>query len=425
VCTPLTSDSHGTVYFGVRALVANPLAIENGIAAVDANGAGRYVSVFNATGGLSTQVGMNCAPALSADEGTLYIGTRGNSSAPGYLVALATSNLATQHIAALTDPVTLSPAQVLSDGTSSPMVAPDGRVYYGAIENPFGSNGARGWLLQFDGSLNPGGVPGAFGWDDTPSLVPAAAVPGYAGTSSYLLMSKYNFYAGIGDGDGTNRLALLDPRAAQADTRSPATVMREVYTILGPTPDQDAGPDYPNAVREWCINTAVVDPFTHSVVAGSEDGVLYRWDLASNTFTESVVLTPGIGEAYTPTVAGPDGTVYAINNATLFAVGAETGGVPRDAGAPALALAPARPNPFLGVTTLRFTLAHEGHVTLEVLDLAGTRVATLVDGVAAAGGHVARWDGRDASGARRAAGVYFARLSAAGQRVSAKLLLVR
>jgi hypothetical protein len=33
------------------------------------------------------------------------------------------------------------------------------------------------------------------------------------------------------------------------------------------------------------------------------------------------VLTPGIGEAYTPTLVGPDGTVYAINDATLFAVG--------------------------------------------------------------------------------------------------------
>src|SRR6202011_4676484 len=41
----------------------------------------------------------------------------------------------------------------------------------------------------------------------------------------------------------------------------------------------------------------------------------------TNTFTQVVPLTTGIGEAYTPTLIGADGTVYAINNGTLFAVG--------------------------------------------------------------------------------------------------------
>ena len=50
-------------------------------------------------------------------------------------------------------------------------------------------------------------------------------------------------------------------------------------------------------------------------------GGLDRSDLVTNTLAEQVVLTAGIGEAYTPTVIGPDGLVYAINDATLFAVG--------------------------------------------------------------------------------------------------------
>jgi hypothetical protein len=74
-------------------------------------------------------------------------------------------------------------------------------------------------------------------------------------------------------------------------------------------------------VDEWCINSAAVDPATKSVIANSEDGNLYRWDLTTNTFTQKVNLTAGIGEAYTPTVIGVDGTVYAINDAILFAVG--------------------------------------------------------------------------------------------------------
>ena len=56
------------------------------------------------------------------------------------------------------------------------------------------------------------------------------------------------------------------------------------------------------------------------MLANNEDGKMYRWDLASNTLSETIMLTAGLGEAYTPTLIGVDGTVYAINNATLFAI---------------------------------------------------------------------------------------------------------
>lgn len=64
-----------------------------------------------------------------------------------------------------------------------------------------------------------------------------------------------------------------------------------------------------------------VDAKTKSVIVNSEDGKLYRWDLTTNKFSEVIKLSGGIGEAYTPTVIGPDGTVYAINDAVLDAVG--------------------------------------------------------------------------------------------------------
>src|SRR5579863_885959 len=59
--------------------------------------------------------------------------------------------------------------------------------------------------------------------------------------------------------------------------------MNEVIAIKGVTPDPKG---FPNAVREWCINSAAVDPITRSVLANSEDGKLYRWDLTSNTFSQ-------------------------------------------------------------------------------------------------------------------------------------------
>jgi hypothetical protein len=243
----------------------------------------------------------------------------------GYLVALNATTLATQAQVLLKDPKSGSNAILPYDGTASPTVAPDGKVFFGVLENPF--NSSKGWMLQFNANLTSSGNAGAFGWDDTASIVPASMVPSYAGSSSYLLMVKYNNYAGLG-GDGINKLAILDPNATQIDSRTGATVMKEVLSIAGVTLDPEYIATHPNAVREWCINTAVVDPATGSILANSEDGKLYRWDLKTNTFTQVITLTAGLGEAYTPTIMGADGKVYAINNHTLFAVGSAAGPEP-------------------------------------------------------------------------------------------------
>ena len=55
----------------------------------------------------------------------------------------------------------------------------------------------------------------------------------------------------------------------------------------------------------------------------------------------------------------------------------------------------------------------------------GRLVRTLVDGARSAGEHVARWDGRDGSGAPAAAGVYFVRLEAAGATRGSRFALLR
>src|SRR6266404_2625029 len=318
--TPITSDAAGNIYFGFQVTGTNPLNLQSGVARIGSNGVGSWVSASSAAADAAIiKVVHNCAPALSNDGITLYIAVSAGNFTRGYLLALNSSSLSTSGKVALKDPKSGNDALLPDDGTASPTVGPDGDVYFGVLENPFPSNHDRGWLLHFSDNLSQTKTPGAFGWDDTASILPASTVPTYTGSSSYLLMTKYNNYAGEG-GDGVNKIAILDPNATMLDPVTGATVMNEVLTIAGVTPDNDF-PNDPNAVREWCINSAVVDPFTKSVLANSEDGRLYRWDLASNAFPEVITLTPGIGEAYTPTLIGPDGTVYAINNATLFAVG--------------------------------------------------------------------------------------------------------
>ncbi|HZP80435.1 MAG TPA: hypothetical protein VFB21_02240 [Chthonomonadaceae bacterium] len=321
--TPLTADKAGNLYFGFIATAQAPLNLKSGIARLAPDGTGTWVAASAAAqDDTMRKVVHNCAPALSPDGKTLYIAvndTSGIGEAHGYLLALDSQTLATVSKVRLKDVKSGNDADPLDDGTASPTVGPDGDVYYGVLERPWFTNNLRGWLLHFDSTLAQTKTPGAFGWDDTASIVPASAVPSYTGTSSYLLLTKYNNYAG--GGDGVNKVAILDPNDSMTDPISGATVMKEILTIAGPTPDEENIDQFPNAVREWCINTAAIDPFNKCALVNNEDGVLYRWDFATNSFTERIVLTSGRFEAYTPTLIGPDGTVYAINDAMLFAVG--------------------------------------------------------------------------------------------------------
>ena len=61
---------------------------------------------------------------------------------------------------------------------------------------------------------------------------------------------------------------------------------------------------------------------------------------------------------------------------------------------------------------------------LEVFNILGQRVATLVDEEQQAGSYRARWDGTDAAGRAAAAGVYFYRLTVAGAHQTGKMVLM-
>jgi len=320
--TPLTTDAKGNLFFGFQVLGPTPTGLQSGLARITPNGTGTWVTVSDLSGDPSiTEVSTSCAPALSSDGSMVYVAVSSGDFGFGYLLALDSRTLAVVNRVRLTDPASGFDALMTDESSATPTVGPDGDVYYGVLENPFPDHNDRGWLLHFNWDLSQQKLPGSFGWDDTASIVDASLVASYHGQSKYLVMTKYNNYAGLNTGDGHNRVAILDPNVSQDDPVIPTTkVMRAVITQLGRTPDPDF-PTFPGAVREWCINTAAVDPFTKSVIVNSEDGKLYRWDLTTNKLSEVIKLSGGIGEAYTPTVIGADGTVYAINDAVLSAVG--------------------------------------------------------------------------------------------------------
>ena len=236
ISTPITCDRYGSLYFGFQVLGATPLNLQSGIARIGYNGVGSWVaaSTLGAPDNRIAKVVTNCAPALSNDQRTVYVAVNtGNGSGggtAGYLVALNSQTLARTGIVHLLDP--RDPANrealILDDGSGAPAVGPDGDVYYGV----WGDNGYRGFLLHFNAALTQTKTPAAFGWDITPSQIPARCVPSYKGASSYLLLIKYNNYV-EGGGDGVNDLAIVDPNASAPDPRTGVATMKPVLTIAG------------------------------------------------------------------------------------------------------------------------------------------------------------------------------------------------
>jgi hypothetical protein len=78
------------------------------------------------------------------------------------------------------------------------------------------------------------------------------------------------------------------------------------------------------------------------------------------------------------------------------------------------------PNPFNPATQIRYSLAKSGMVTLNIYDILGRKVATLVSTVQSAGEHVVTFDG-----SRLTSGVYFYQLEAGTFRSVKKMILVK
>lgn len=91
-----------------------------------------------------------------------------------------------------------------------------------------------------------------------------------------------------------------------------------------------------------------------------------------------------------------------------------------EAGAPAVILRGAKPNPFNPTTTLLFALARPGHVSLRIHDVAGREVAVLIDGERAAGEHQVLFQG-----SKVASGVYVAVLRQGTDVHSTRLVLLK
>ena len=84
-----------------------------------------------------------------------------------------------------------------------------------------------------------------------------------------------------------------------------------------------------------------------------------------------------------------------------------------------------QPNPFNPQTTIRYSLTRESKVCIEIFDMAGRSLRTLLDEIVSAGEQQVVWDGADDAGKLVPSGVYFYRLEAAGSVEIRKMVLAK
>lgn len=167
-------------------------------------------------------------------------------------------------------------------------------------------------------------------------------------------------------------------------------------------PDAVGGFDTPSLIRAWDHA-----PYLHTANLGAMtlQSVMTTYnpnDLHGTTSQLSAAQIDFIAD-YVKQLQWPDSTGTPVD---APAVGPRAGD----------GMEAAFPNPFDDRTSLRFALeSNARNVRIEVYDVQGRRVRTLLDGPVTRGAHVVGWDSRDDTGARVAAGVYFARYSVDGR----------
>lgn len=83
------------------------------------------------------------------------------------------------------------------------------------------------------------------------------------------------------------------------------------------------------------------------------------------------------------------------------------------------------PNPFNPQTTIKFSLAKRGKVTIQIYNVLGQKIKTLIDAVKPAGAYSIVWDGKNDIGLPVSSGVYFYKMKSADFVEVRKMLLLK
>lgn len=300
-----------------------------------------------------------------------------------------------------------------SAGTGSAVAVPPSIFARDAFTNPIPSLTTTFSVTAGGGTIAGGpfvtdsaGVAAVLSWTLGPSPGANTLAAGVSGaTNSPLVFTA----TGLDRTPPTAALAPVtpDPRTEPVDTLS--------VTFSEPVLHLDAG-DF-TLVRDGGAN--LIAPGTPCV---SHDRITWHlpvsgWTSASGHYVFSLLVSDVTDDAGNALTAADS---IAWDVVSLL-------GVPAAPAPSRLALGPVAPNPGRGPLRVPFALPRAARARLEVLDVGGRIVRTLVDEELGAGPHDAAWDGRDARGRDAGAGLYFYRLLVTGEPrpVTRRSVLVR
>lgn len=83
------------------------------------------------------------------------------------------------------------------------------------------------------------------------------------------------------------------------------------------------------------------------------------------------------------------------------------------------------PNPFNPNTKISFELNEQGYVTIEIFNLRGAKIITLLEETLSLGEHNADWNGNIESGEQASSGLYLYKITVNGQQKISKMLLLK
>ena len=212
--------------------------------------------------------------------------------------------------------------RVLDDQSSTPTVAPDGSIFFGAYTR---YNYAQGHLMRFAGATGAFLQSYSFGWDATVAIYP------HNGT--YSVVIKDNHYGEVGS-------YCNDEAFCPSDRNASNPAFPEEYFVTQLSPTLAVEWKYKNANTlsctrnangqitcvsdhpfgfEWCVNAAAVDA-NGVVYANSEDGNMFAIN-QGGTLKKKIFQQLALGAAYTPASLGSDGKIYSQNAGHLFVIG--------------------------------------------------------------------------------------------------------